>query len=203
MGGVLFCAGKKKMESKSLEQRFWEKVNKDGPTMAHMITPCWIWKPYKDGNGYGMFSVNKINRLAHRVSFEINVKPIPFGMCVLHRCDNPSCVRPDHLWIGTQLENIADRDKKGRQVASSGEKNGKYTKPEKTPRGENHGRYTKPERTARGERNGQSKLTDNLVLYIRERHARGDVSLQYIATEIGISRTIVWRVVRRKSWKHI
>ncbi len=53
---------------------------------------------------------------AHRMAYELYVGPIPDGMCVLHRCDNPGCVNPEHLWLGTQLENVIDRDKKNRHV---------------------------------------------------------------------------------------
>jgi hypothetical protein len=96
------------LEAKSQEDRFWEKVkkNKDG---------CWEWTANKMRLGYGMFRFDKIWQLSHRVSWKITNGPIPEGLNVLHRCDNPACVRPDHLFLGTQIDNIKDMVKKGRQ----------------------------------------------------------------------------------------
>lgn len=85
-----------------LSERFWPKVEKtDG---------CWLWTANTRPNGYGLFgSVG-----AHRVAYELCVGPIPSGMYVCHRCDNPACVRPDHLFVGTQLDNMRDMVTKGR-----------------------------------------------------------------------------------------
>ena len=76
---------------------------------------CWIWTGSKTPTGYGHLTHFKKDFYTHRVSFEIfNQKEIPKGMCVCHFCDNPSCINPEHLWLGTMTENIADRDRKGR-----------------------------------------------------------------------------------------
>ncbi len=88
--------------------RFFEKIEK--------TSSCWIWKGGKNEKGYGTFFVQSYKACvkAHRFSYEILIGKIPSGMCVLHRCDTPSCVNPDHLFIGTQQDNLADMRAKGR-----------------------------------------------------------------------------------------
>lgn len=87
--------------------RFWNRVNKsqDG---------CWEWTGSKIPTGYGHLMFHNIQTYAHRVSWTLCVGEIPEGLCVLHHCDNPCCVRPDHLFLGTMLDNMHDRDAKGR-----------------------------------------------------------------------------------------
>lgn len=91
-----------------LAVRFWAKVEKT-PT-------CWEWRG-ATVTGYGHISMGGVLgkiRLAHRISWEMHNGPIPDGLHVCHRCDNPKCVRPDHLFLGTDLDNAQDRDAKGR-----------------------------------------------------------------------------------------
>lgn len=86
--------------------RFWAKVDRGDD--------CWEWTGIKDPNGYGrcgMFG----ETLAHRVAWKLTREAIPGGLFVLHRCDNPPCCNPDHLFLGTQADNIADMDHKGRR----------------------------------------------------------------------------------------
>lgn len=89
--------------------RFWAKVQKsDG---------CWIWTAAKQKHGYGLFTIRfhpARHALAHRKSYELVNGPVPEGMDVLHRCDNRQCVRPDHLFLGTQADNNRDMKAKGR-----------------------------------------------------------------------------------------
>lgn len=88
-------------------ERFWSKVAKsDG---------CWLWQAATHRFGYGMFSLDGRTTTAHRVSWALTNGPVPGGLHVLHRCDVPACVRPDHLFLGTPTDNMQDCAKKERQ----------------------------------------------------------------------------------------
>ena len=92
------------------EARFWKKVNK--------TSTCWEWTAHKLYNGYGRFNLNGKTDYAHRISWQFATGEYPKGKQILHLCDNPSCVRPDHLFLGTITDNMSDRNKKGRQSTS-------------------------------------------------------------------------------------
>lgn len=85
---------------------------------------CWNWSGHKNADGYGQLWVKKLWR-AHRYAWTLFRGKIPTGKCVLHRCDNPSCVNPDHLFIGTNQDNVDDRKKKNRGCRLYGELNGR------------------------------------------------------------------------------
>lgn len=82
------------------------------------VDGCWEWQGWRNRNGYGVMATGpkggQRKELAHRISWRVNVGPIPDGLRVLHRCDNPPCVRPSHLFLGTQLDNMRDASAKGR-----------------------------------------------------------------------------------------
>lgn len=106
---------------KGLEVRFWKKVKKG--------LACWEWTGSKDRKGYGRIASTLLakNLKAHRVSYELHVGPIPPGLSVLHRCDNPSCVRPDHLFVGANDDNMQDMRNKGRGPSGEANPNARLT----------------------------------------------------------------------------
>lgn len=87
------------------------------------FTGCWDWQMAKTIQGYGNLGIMQVNWKAHRASYAIFRGPIPDGLQVLHTCDNPSCCNPDHLWLGTNDDNVADKVAKGRQHSPKGEAN--------------------------------------------------------------------------------
>tara|TARA_R110000868_G_scaffold94607_3_gene260955 strand:+ start:2439 stop:3164 length:726 start_codon:yes stop_codon:yes gene_type:complete len=104
-------------------KRFWEKVDKT-PGFGENFD-CWRWLAGTYDGGYGKMRISKDKeRGAHRISWEIHNGPIPDKMEVCHKCDNPGCVNPEHLFLGTHKENMEDRELKGRRTAPKGEKNG-------------------------------------------------------------------------------
>lgn len=101
---------------KTVAERFSKKVE------CIPFSGCWVWMGFDMRDGYGGLNVNGTPKLAHRISWKLHRGEIPSGMCVLHRCDVACCVNPDHLFLGTQQENIADKVAKNRQA--KGERHG-------------------------------------------------------------------------------
>lgn len=104
-----------------LEARFWAKVNKHGPVPAHAprLGRCWIWTAGLDGHGYGQIkSRTKHLMRAHRVAWMFATGEDPSGIDILHRCDNPPCIRKRHLFAGDHQENMTDMKRKGRARSS-------------------------------------------------------------------------------------
>jgi hypothetical protein len=152
---------------RSLAERFWAKVDRG--------ESCWLWRGARTGGGYGQIgSGGRGGRqlYAHRVRWEMEYGPIPADMFVLHRCDNPPCVRIDHLWLGTPQDNMDDMRTKGRWLI---------------------GRHD-------GERNGRAKLTRDRVRSMRRLYTYGILSTD-LGWLFSISPAQALQVVRGKWWK--
>jgi len=161
-------------QARNPEDRFWEKVNKDGP--IHPYNPelgaCWVWTSFRNRQGYGKFRFDSDMHLAHRVAWAMKHGSIPHGYFVCHHCDNPACVRESHLFIGTPAENVADMRAKGRA---------------KDPR---------------GEQINSAKLTSLDVLNVRRQHAAG-VSARALGRAYGVAHGAILAAVRRQTWKEV
>lgn len=151
---------------------------------------CWLWTGGLSSNGYGKLSDDNGRTVgAHRLSYEIARGPIPEGLFVLHKCDVRNCVRPSHLFLGTQKQNMEDKVFKGREAR--GERHGSKTRPK-----------TRPETTQKGSRNPASKLTEAEVKAIRS-YASSGARQTSIAAMFGITQALVSLIVRREAWKHV
>lgn len=120
-----------KGRSRPLADRLWAKVNRDGPIPEHVpnLGPCWLWIGTRTDDGYGRIHTGDGRRtaLTHRVSWELHHGPISDGLLVLHRCDTPACLRPDHLFLGSDLVNSRDSVSKGRHAFGGRKSNAKLT----------------------------------------------------------------------------
>lgn len=109
------AVGKKRVAQERADlKRFFEYVDKNGPVIVKEIGPCWMWLKEKDEKGYGKYNLDGKKLAAHRYSYELKHGKIPKGMLACHKCDNPSCVNPDHFFLGTHLDNMIDAYEKGR-----------------------------------------------------------------------------------------
>lgn len=133
---------------------FWARIDKNGPVPAHCpeLGPCWVWTKGHLRAGYGALKFQRQRWMAHRLAFTLSTGPIPDGLKVCHKCDNPICCNPGHLFLGTNADNHKDMRAKGR--APTGDRNGSRTHPERYPKGDKHPSHLHPERLARGDRNG-------------------------------------------------
>ena len=167
-------------------------------TMPIPFCGCVVWIGAMSSRGYGSLKFKGSSMRAHRFAWETFRGPIPDGLCVCHHCDVTSCVNPDHLFLGTQLENAQDRERKGRGNQPSGERNGHHTKPWRTARGDSHYTRLNPG-TKQGTGNGRAKLSESEVLAIRV--APGNNA--EIARSFGMTRSTIRNIKLNKLWRHI
>lgn len=154
--------------------RFWEKVDRQG------INECWEWQAYRNADGYG--HLGKVSddlgtQLAHRISWCIHLGEIPLGWMVLHRCDNPPCVNPIHLFLGNGKLNMLDCVSKGRLGDNSD--------------------------LVSGERNGMAKLTEDDVREMRRLHLEQGLSGYRLAKKFGVHKQHAYDILARRYWAHI
>lgn len=139
-----------------------------------IIGDCLVWTGARDTSGYGNFRYLRKTIKANRMSFVLFRDEIPYGLMVLHKCDNPPCVNPDHLFLGTHKDNYDDMVKKGREVRSG----------------------------VKGSKSHFAKLNDKKVIEIRALIKKG-VTQDKISKKYGVSRAHIGNIALRKSWVHI
>lgn len=167
-------------------QRFWARV------AITTLVGCWEWTGHRVDR-YGRINLgprfHPTSQLTHRVAWMLahGRRVVPTGLCVCHSCDNGFCCNPEHLFLGTQLDNVRDRDVKGRQ---------------RSARGDEHYARREPWRLSRGEGHYKAKLTEGIVLEIRRRFKKGEAK-KALAREFGLAPISVSRIVDGRAWNHL
>lgn len=165
-------------------ENFWSKVEK--------TRSCWVWKGGTRAFRYGNFRFRGVLEASHRISYVIHGGKITKEKpCVLHNCpngDNGFCINPDHLWAGTQKENILDMEKKGRS---------------RHPAGNNNGMRTCPESILKGSKKPNAKLNEKQVIQIRKLCANGKRGIKIkLAKRFGVSHGLIGHIIHGRNWNH-
>jgi hypothetical protein len=166
-------------------KRFWSKVEDRQFLSADQ---CWLWKSAsKTKAGYGTFYIQGTSKLlATRISYFLHYEADPGDLLVCHECDNPSCVNPNHFFLGTYKDNNQDAKNKGRNAA-----------------GDRHRSRTRPESVKRGSEHGSARLSESQILFIRGMYANGGIHQEWIAQMFGVTRPHVSMIVNSNVWTHV
>lgn len=182
--------------SDEIINRFWSHVNKtDG---------CWLSVSAVNRKGYGVFGSRHSlygQWIASRFAWFVTFGVIPIGLNVLHDCpdgDNPACVNPSHLWLGTLLENVQDCIAKGRNA--KGPTHGTAVHPGYMPKGDDHWTHRSPVLVKRGDHHPLATLTINDVLLIRWLYEQDQLPQSVLAARFGVSRGHISQIVTGRRW---
>jgi hypothetical protein len=168
------------MITEKIKRRFWSKTRK-------RRNGCIDWIAAKISDGYGQFKLFSYVRIySHRLSWILANGEIPDGLQVLHKCDNPACVNPEHLFLGTNQDNIDDKVSKGRQSRLIGKQ---------------HGMFGKGYLVSK-EKHNFSKLTELKVIEIRKLYASGHYTQNTLAKQFNITMIQMDRIINRKQWSN-
>lgn len=199
------------MPSQDTVDAFWSRVDRTGD--------CWTWLGATRPDGRGWVRHDGAVRLTHRVAWILSYGPIPVGLFVCHRCDNPPCCRPEHLFLGTRTDNMRDARAKGRLIRDRTGRSAQPAKapparlvaahramalhPESHPRGVAHWTHQQPERISRGERNGGAHLTESAVREIRRLYETGQWSKRALGARFSVTGSTVAQIVHGHTWRHL